>query len=344
MVELPIIEYILYPNFTVMKYSILIVTSCILFVHACSSGGPSPDEFSEPPYQAISALGDTLYAPTLDPDTESRFETELQTAEANYRSRPKDADAILSYGRHVAYLGNYQKAVAIFSEGIEKHPGDARFYRHRGRRYITLREFDKAIEDLKRASELIFSTDDQPESAGTTAENDESRSTLQSNIWYHLGLAYYLTAQYDEAQNAYEECLRHSSTDDMQAAASHWLYMTLRRAGKDEVAGNILEPITEDMNIVENKSHHQLLLVFKGIFKPDMLLANAQNSDTLENTTVGYGLGNWHLINGRKDRAHELFHKVYEGDQWHEPGYIAAEMELKRLSGEWLAADPFWGR
>lgn len=344
MAELPIIEYIHYPNVIIMKYSILIVTSSILFAYACSSDDRPLEEFSNPPYQAISALGDTLYAPPLDPDTESRFETELQTAEAEYRSRPDDADAILSYGRHTAHLGNYQKAVAIFSDGIEKHPGDARFYRHRGHRYITLREFDKAIEDFKRASELVLSTDDQPESTDTTGENDENRSALQSNIWYHLGLAYYLTAQYEEAQNAYEECLRHSSTDDMRAAASHWLYMTLRRAGKDEMAGNILEPITEDMNIVENKSHHQLLMVFKGIFKPDMLLADAQDSDTLENTTVGYGLGNWHLINGRKDRAHELFHNVYEGDQWQEPGYIAAEMELKRLSGEWLAAGPFWVR
>ncbi|WP_372635094.1 tetratricopeptide repeat protein [Fodinibius sp.] len=317
-----------------MKYSILIATSCILFAHACSSGGPSPEEFSDPSYQAISALGDTLYAPPLDPDTVSRLETELQTAEAHYRSRPDKADAILSYGRHTAYLGNYQKAVVIFSDGIEKHPGDARFYRHRGHRYITLREFDKAIEDLKRASELSYGSDEQSDSEGSPGNNNVSRSTMQANIWYHLGLAYYLTARYDEAQNAYEECLRHSSTDDMQAAASHWLYMTLRRAGKDDRAGNILEPITEDMNITDHKSHHQLLLVFKGIFKPDMLLAGVQNSNTLEHTTVGYGLGNWHLINGRKDRAHELFHKVYEGDQWHEPGYIAAEMDLKRLTDE----------
>lgn len=326
-----------------MKYTILIVTSCMLLANACSSGDRSPDEFSDPPYQAISALGDTLYAPVLEPDTESRFETKRQTAEANYRARPDDADALLSYGRHTAYLGNYRKAVAIFSKGIEKHSGDARFYRHRGHRYITLRKFDKAIEDLKRASELIYGSRDQPESAGSSGENNAPRSTLHSNIWYHLGLAYYLTAQYEEAQNAYEECLRLASSDDMQAAASYWLYMTLRRAGKDEVAGQILEPITEDMDISENTSHHQLLLVFKGIFKPDMLLSNIQNSDTIENTILGYGLGNWHLINGRKDRAHELFHKVYSGDQWHESGYIAAEMDLKRLTGEWLAGGPFFG-
>lgn len=320
-----------------MKYQLLIVLNCMLFLSACSSGDHSLDEFSGSSYQAISALGDTLYAPPLDPDTESRFKTELKTAETKYKTQPGDAETIISYGRHTASMGNYQKAVFIFSQGIEEHPKDARFYRHRGHRYIILREFDKAIDDLKRATELIYGSEDQPEPEGSINESDALRSKLHFDIWYHLGLAHYLIAEYDEAQNAYEECLRLSTNDDMLVAASYWLYMTLRRAGKDDLAGEILEPVSEEMDVIEHGNYHQLLLVFKGIFKPDMLLEEFQSNDMLQNTTLGYGLGNWHFINGRKDRAGELFHKVYESGHWPDFGYIAAEMDLKRLSSEWLA-------
>lgn len=320
-----------------MKYSILIVTSCILLANACSSGDHPPDKFPDSSYQAISALGDTLYAPPLEPDTESRFKTELESSHAKYESNPGNAEAILGYGRETANMGNFRKAILIYSEGIENHPKDARFYRHRGHRYITIRDFDKAIDDLKRATELIYGSEDQADVNNSNAREEEQQSTLHASIWYHLGLAYYLKGEYDHARNAYEECLRLSTSDDTLVGASYWLYMSLRRAGKDDLAGKILEPISENMDLVENSDYHQLLLVFKGIFKADMLLEELRDSDSHESATLGYGLGNWHFINGRKDRAEELFHEVYEGGYWPAFGYIAAETDLKRLFEEWLA-------
>ena len=42
--------------------------------------------------------------------------------------------------------------VSRYTEGIEKFPQDARFYRHRGHRYISIREFDRAIRDFEHAA------------------------------------------------------------------------------------------------------------------------------------------------------------------------------------------------
>ncbi|WP_185958302.1 tetratricopeptide repeat protein [Fodinibius sediminis] len=315
-----------------MKHVALIAAGCLLFVGACSSGEKNAAA-SDSSYQAISALGDTLYAPPLTPEDERRFESELEKARADYENTPEDADALLRYGRYESSLGNYTKAVSLFSEGIENHPKDARFYRYRGHRYITLRKFDDAIDDLKRSSELIYGSEDQPEPplAATAEGNEETRRTLHTSIWYHLGLAYYLKGSYDQAQNALEECLRLSTNDDTFVAASYWLYMALRRGGKDDLAGDVLDPVAEEMDILENIQYHKLLLVFKGVFKPDMLLEELQNSDALEYATLGYGLGNWHYINGREERARELFQKVYSGEHWPAFGYIAAEEDLSRL-------------
>lgn len=280
-------------------------------------------------YQAISALGDTLYAPELEPETASRFEANLASARADYEANPDDADAIIWYGRRTAYLGNYQKAIDIFTEGIEKHPEDARMYRHRGHRYISTRQYQKAIEDFNRAAELIEGTEDRVEPDGLPNEQNKPRSTLHTNIWYHLGLAHYLTGNYGQAEEAYRNCLDASTNDDMRVAASYWLYMTLKRAGKDGLAGEVLEPINEDMDLIENESYLKLLLVFKGVFDEKSLMDDSATA--LDNATLGYGLGNWHYVNGRTERAEEIFREVYQGSSWAAFGYIAAETDLARI-------------
>lgn len=295
-------------------------------IFGCSSeSSPEPSKS----YQAISALGDTLYAPELDPETKSRFEANLASAKAEYENNPHDAEAIIWYGRRTAYLGNYQKAIDIFSEGVEKHPDDARMYRHRGHRYITVRQFDDAIEDFTKAVELIDGTEDRIEPDGLPNEQNKPRSTLHTNIWYHLGLAHYLSGNFQKAAEAYRNCMEASPNDDMLVAASYWLYMTLKRAGNDGLAGEILEPIEQEMDLIENESYHKLLMVFKGVFDEKSLLDDS--ATPLDNATIGYGLGNWHYVNGRKERAEEIFRDVYKENNWAAFGYIAAETDLARI-------------
>ena len=309
-----------------MNKTTFFIISCFLLLTACSS---EETEQPDQAYQAISSLGDTLYAPEIEPETKQRFETNLTKAKAEYAANPDDAEAIIWYGRRTAYLGNYQKAIEIFTEGIEKHPEDARMYRHRGHRWISVRKFARAVGDLKKASEMIEGTEDQIEPDGLPNAQDKPRSTLHTNIWYHLGLAYYLTGNFEKAINAYQNCLDASANDDMMVASSYWLYMSMRRAGNDQAAGKVLEPIEEEMDIIENDSYHKLLLVFKGNFDEKSLLNDT--TTPLDNATVGYGIGNWHLINGRKERAREIFREVYKGKSWAAFGYIAAEVDLVRV-------------
>lgn len=310
-----------------MKQTYILLLAALLAI-GCSSK-TDLDSDSAKGYQAISVLGDTLYAPELEPDTEAQFKTNLQSAKAQYEANPDDADALIWYGRRTAYLGNYRKAIDIYTEGIEKHPDDARMYRHRGHRYITVREFENAINDLEKAAKLIEGTEDRIEPDGLPNTRNMPRSTLHTNIWYHLGLARYLTGDFEKAADAYRNCMEASTNDDMMVATSYWLYMTLKRAGHDGLAGEVLEPINQNMDLLENESYLKLLLVFKGDFDEKSLLDNA--ATPLDNATIGYGLGNWHYVNGRTDRARAIFQDVYEGSNWAAFGYIAAEVDLARL-------------
>ena len=62
-------------------------------------------------------------------------------------------------------------------------------YRHRGHRYVSIREFDRAIADLEYAATLIEGTEDEIEPDGMPNAMNIPVSSLHSNIWYHLGLA-----------------------------------------------------------------------------------------------------------------------------------------------------------
>lgn len=213
------------------------------------------------------------------------------------------------------------------AEGIEKHPGDARMYRHRGHRYITVRELDNAIQDLEHAAELVRGTPDEVEPDGMPNPHGIPRSTLHSNIWYHLALAHYLKHDFGQALGAWHRALEVSDNDDMHVASADWLYMTYRRLGRDVEAARVLERIHADMEILENHAYHRRLLMYKGEIPADSLL-NIQEIDDVQLATYGYGVANWHLYNGEPDRARELFERILEGPQWPAFGYLAAEAEL----------------
>ncbi len=240
-------------------------------------------------------------------------------------------DAAIWLGRRTAYLARFRDAIAIYSAAIAKHPGDARLYRHRGHRYITVREFDKAIDDLSKAASLVRDKPDEVEPDGQPNAKNIPTGTLQTNIYYHLGLAHYLKGDFKQAANAYHRCMALSKNPDMQVATAHWQYMTLRRLNRPEEAKNVLEPITATMDVFENTSYYKLLLMYKGETAGDALLT-AANAAGLDGATIGYGVANWHLYNGRRAEALKLLGEIVEQNatQWAAFGYIAAEAELAR--------------
>lgn len=272
-----------------------------------------------------------MYAPELPPEVLADRERALAEAKANYEAEPADAEAFIWYGRRTAYLGDYRKAIEIYSEGIERHPDDPRFYRHRGHRYITVRRFDAAIADLERAVELIADREDEIEPDGLPNARNIPTSTLHSNIWYHLGLAHYLMGDFQSALRAYRECMAVSRNPDMLVATSHWLYMTLRRLDRAPEAADVLEPISDEMDVIENTSYHRLLLMYKGELTLETLAEEVEVAGGLENATLGYGIGNWHLYGGRRKLAESLFRTILHGPQWAAFGYIAAEADLYHL-------------
>ena len=268
--------------------------------------------------------------PQLPVQARQQYEAKLIDARLNLVTE-NNADNLIWLGRRTAYLGRYKEAIEILSTGVGAFPDDARFLRHRGHRYITIRCFDLAIEDLKRAAKLTKGKPDELEPDGLPNARNIPTSTLQSNIWYHLGLAYYLKGRFNDALQAYREAERVSTNPDMLVATTHWLYMTLRRLKREEEASNALMAIKPDFEVIENADYLKLVRMYQGQLPPaDVLKEISSNSNTLSNASVGYGLGNWYLYNRQKVDAEKIFRQITSGNQWASFGFIAAETELPR--------------
>jgi len=309
-------------------YRLIATLACIVSFAVTAVAGESPGEdvtVLPEGAQAYSLFGEALVPSPPDQETLDK----LEAARVEYERDPTDADNIIWYGRRMAYTGKYREAISIFSEGIARHPDDARMYRHRGHRYISVREFDRAIEDLEHAATLIEGTEDRIEPDGLPNALNIPVSTLHGNIWYHLGLAYYLKHDWPNAYRAYQAGFHTGSNDDNYVSTTHWRYMILRRMGKVDQARRALDGISRDMNVIENTVYHRLCLFYKGALTLEEMTAEVADGPT--GAAGAYGIANWFYYNGNKPEAQKRMQQLVNGEGWDSFGYIAAEADLASL-------------
>ncbi|MEO7361621.1 MAG: hypothetical protein ABI120_14925 [Gemmatimonadaceae bacterium] len=315
-------------------------TAVVLLCVAVASGACTKAEAPEPPAavasvqpEAKSPNGKSFFPRDIPAAKKAQLEVDLAAAKRAHGAAPNDADSIIWYGRRLGYLERFQEAIAVFGDGIAKHPDDSRLYRFRGHRYISVREFDKAIADLSRAAELIKGQADAPEPDGAPNALGIPTSTQHGNIYYHLALAYYLKADYAASLTAWDEALRIANNDDTRIAVNDWRYMTLRRQGRENDANALLKSVNKNLKIIENTAYFRRMLMYKGELPADSLLS-PNESDPLQYVTQGYGVGNWYLANGDSTKAFAIFDKVTSSDYWAAFGFIAAEADLARRKSQ----------
>ena len=236
----------------------------------------------------------------------------------------RSADLLLAAARARDAVLRFSESIPLYTRGIDENPGDVRFLRYRGHRFISSRKFDFAVADLKKAAEIAPASFD---------------------VSYHLGLAYYLRGDFNHAAREYQRCLAmasqpkpdflkgmpkdwracHAMDDDSRVAITEWTWRALRRAGKSDEAAKLLASITESMTVKENQSYFKTLLFYKGAEQP----ATGEGGNAVP--TIGYGVGLWHHLNGRKEQACSAWQRAAgDAENWSAFGLIAAEVEIAR--------------
>lgn len=314
-----------------MKLKTLIALPIVLF--ACQQEGSSESAETttipeRDPSKIYNLMGEELLPAKLSSTDSARLEQDVQAAKAAYEANPDSLELIIWYGRRLAYQGKYLEAIYTYTMGLEKFPTSHRLRRHRGHRYITTRQLERAVDDYEMAAFYSLNAKNNIEPDGIPNKLNKPLGNDKFNIWYHYGLAHYLNGRYDKAISAYKKCLEFSDNNDLLVATTYWLYMTYKKIGNVELADELLTKISGEMTMVENDAYLDLLLLFKGEIDVESLEAKAFPENGTIDPTRGYGIGNYYQQQGDTDKANEVFLKVLESTSWASFGYIAAEAEL----------------
>lgn len=324
-----------------MRISLGLIILLFFLISACESKRPPQvinknDKILEHEvvFQGMDFFGDSLFSRIDSLGQKDQLE-KLKTAEDTFAEDPS-LDNLIWIGRREAYLGRYDLAIRTFTKAIKEHPSSFEALRHRGHRFISIRRLDQAIADLEKASLLMEGKPIQIEPDGMPNRLNIPLSNVQFNVWYHLGLAYYLKRDWEKALYAYEKCLSVSNNDDLKVATLDWYFMTLMKLGKKDEAINIIRAVDKSMEIIENDAYFNRILMYKGELDPKNLLSSGEggNDQKLQYVTQGYGLGNYYLSMGDTSMAITVFQNVIQTGYWSAFGYIASEMELANLSDE----------
>ncbi len=274
-----------------------------LLVALCSLGAAERGAL-----EITSGLGRKLYAL---PDNEA-----VIAARKSLAADPKNVDLVLRLSKAEAARRQYKEAVATSTQGLAFAPANADLYLERGHRELGLREFKAARKDLEQAVHF---------------------APQNLDAHYHLGLSHYFVGEFDQAAASFDRARSFAKNDDSLIDCSNWLYVSLRRAGKQQEAAKVLDGITP---AVKNTEPHlyfylRLLRFYQGQLIAEAVLPPAPKGpeDTegeLSFNTVSYGVGNWRLYNGKNPNASGLFKKVVEGSAWNSWGFIGSEVELVR--------------
>ncbi|HEU5451488.1 MAG TPA: tetratricopeptide repeat protein [Terriglobales bacterium] len=226
---------------------------------------------------------------------------------------PKQPEFYMEKCRALAGLQRQAEAVSACSEAIKLRPEYALALRDRGHLEINLGKYPEALADLKKA---------------------ESLDKTDRGIYYHLGLAYYLTGDFKDAASSFQGCLRDSHQPSELIECAAWLYPSLRRSGQDAMAQQLLDKVQPNWQITGNTVYYfDRLLLFKGAKNESQVAATMKNDGALSQATVGYGLGLWELLGGNQAKAKEYFDKAIASGAKASFGYRASEVELKRMKG-----------
>ncbi len=268
--------------------------------------------------QAISLSGEKFYA-------RGESDSTLMAVVAELQRDPDNVEILYRKGRALANLWRYREAFEVYQKCSEIEPLNPIFYRRRGHRYITFRQFDKAVAELKKAAKLNrnnpFVDSSFTEKWGRVAER------LEFEIRYHLGLAYFLQGQFEKAKKEYELAYEASIADESRVSASYWLCMTLQRLRDRDSHEKALARIRPEMDPGANSTYFDLLMLFKGA-KSEHEVMPKDFSKRFE--TMTFGVGNFRKFKGDDAGALDIFKKTASDDHWPGFGLIAAEVDLLR--------------
>lgn len=220
---------------------------------------------------------------------------------------PRNVDKFIALGVAQAGARQAREAVATFTRGLAVSPNNALLLRWRGHRYLSLREFDKAMADFNRAARID--------------------STIYG-MWYHRGIVRFVRGDFAGAADDFARAIPLAPDPGELAGSTDWRWMSLARAGRAAEAKAFLAQRTDSLKT--DVAYARRLKLYRGEITPEQLITPADTED-VQLATLAFGLGNWYLVHGDKSQARQWFERSVKSGGWMGFGFIVSEVELQRM-------------
>jgi Flp pilus assembly protein TadD len=228
-------------------------------------------------------------------------------AEQALAAEPRRVQRYIDLGIAQAGARQMQEAVQTFTRALAVAPNDPMLYRWRGHRYLSTRQFDRAMADLTRGYGL---------------------DSTNYGILYHLGVLRFIRGDFNAAADAFARAQPRAPDAGELAGSTDWLWMSLQRAGRGAEAEAMLARHPD--SLATTAAYAKRLRMYRGELSPDALIAPSDTGD-VDVATLAYGLGNWYLVHGDTAKARAQFQRSIASGGWPAFGFIASEAELARL-------------
>jgi tetratricopeptide (TPR) repeat protein len=231
----------------------------------------------------------------------------IARADSALAADPRNIDRIIALGIAQSGARQFREAIQTFSRGLKIAPNNAMLYRWRGHRYLSVRDFNRAMADLTHGLRLD--------------------STIYG-IWYHLGIVRYARSDFAGAADAFAHAQPRAPDAGELTGATDWLWMSLMRAGRSAEAQAMLNRRPD--SLAATNAYARRLKLYRGEIGPDEVFTPADTAD-VQVATLSYGVGNWFLVKGDTARARTWFTRSVSSGGWPGFGFIVSEIELRRL-------------
>lgn len=231
----------------------------------------------------------------------------IARAEGALAADPRNVERIIQLGLAQSGARQFREAIETLTRGLAIAPNNPVLYRWRGHRFLSVRELDRAMDDLVRGNRL---------------------DSTNYGVLYHLGIVRFGRGDFTGAAAAFERAQPRAPDAGELAGATDWLWMSLSRAGRTTQAKAMLDRRPD--SLPTTNAYAQRLRLYRGLTSPDSVFTPADTGDVAV-ATLSYGIGNWYLVRGDTTRARGWFERSVRSGGWPAFGFIISEIELRRL-------------
>lgn len=301
----------------------------VLILHAQENIATDIDVSNDPVVRAAYAMtrspsGVEFRDMEMDPFSKEWFDGDLETANIVYTSAPLKEGSYSWRGRREGFMGNYAKAIDIFTQGLELFPESYALYRYRGYYLVRNYQYEDGIRDLRRAEQLIENVDVSPVQDGIPGRSDFSPSTFKRNIYYYLAESSMATGDYQTVISYMDKAVEANQLrdkDDFLVSTSFYKYIAMRKLGQHDEAVAMIRTIPRNLEIISNREYYEAIQYLQGRYSREQFMGRADSLGL-------YAIAMNDLFSGREANAKEVLTVVTNNNH---KGYWLAEVELINL-------------